>query len=670
VVLVASSLPAFQASREARPLPDPKVEWKRVEMPHFTLFSSAAKTRTLRIGESLERFREILGITTTGMDVNSPLPTLIYVFRNEIGYGPYKIGSDGRPSRNRIGYFVRTRDGNYVTVDASAGSDPLEVVYHEYMHYFLENNLPGLPVWINEGLAEYYSTFRLVGGTAEIGRPVEEHLAFFGSRSIIPLDRLFEVTHVSPEYTDPDLQPTFYAQSWAVTHMLMSGDVADGPAFSRFVSELGSGTATAAAVRETLGTSVAELENELRSYIRGRRFSYRRIGFTDAFEGDGMEVVPMERHEVLRALGDLLVHHPPIQADHARLHLREALRVNPKHGDSYVTLGILAQRLGQDEEALDSFRKATEVDPENPRVWSRLGRAMVRAYMEPRQGTPMIKGPTPEPLLEAREVLAKSLELDSDDPATLAAFGRTFVHDAVDVEEGVAALTRASESLPSRIDVLNDLLILLVTQGDRERVTLLVEERIRPRADERTLAWAWQTILSLDFEEAERLYRAGKPEEAEALLREAAARTDDPATRSRILSRIPSDKTTVSSMDGVLNEPLLQQYDLAISAANAGDLEQAIEILENVRTHATDPRMRDRAAADIEAMREDLRRRNLVNRINEATALFNQGRHEEAAAAIEEVLASDPPDTLRAHAERMLADLQPYLPRDENRRNF
>ena len=55
------------------------------------------------------------------------------------------------------GLFLRAPDKNYVLMRVDAeGPHPYAVVYHEYTHFLLSKSAEWLPLWLNEGLAEFY----------------------------------------------------------------------------------------------------------------------------------------------------------------------------------------------------------------------------------------------------------------------------------------------------------------------------------------------------------------------------------------------------------------------------------------------------------------------------------------------------------------------------------
>jgi hypothetical protein len=55
------------------------------------------------------------------------------------------------------GLFLHALDKNYVLLRVDAeGEHPYEVVYHEYTHLLLAKSADWMPLWMNEGLAEFY----------------------------------------------------------------------------------------------------------------------------------------------------------------------------------------------------------------------------------------------------------------------------------------------------------------------------------------------------------------------------------------------------------------------------------------------------------------------------------------------------------------------------------
>ena len=56
--------------------------------------------------------------------------------------------------------------------------EALRTIFHEYVHLVIDNVSEGMPLWLNEGLAEYDSTFQVEdsGRRALVGRAIPSHL--------------------------------------------------------------------------------------------------------------------------------------------------------------------------------------------------------------------------------------------------------------------------------------------------------------------------------------------------------------------------------------------------------------------------------------------------------------------------------------------------------------
>lgn len=146
--LVTAALPAAHA------LPKPKEEWIEIRTANFTLFSSAGEKDTQRLAADLERLRDALTQLSPGLALNSPYPTYIFVFRNADSFRPYQRLYKGKPLDSG-GYFLSRELANFVAINGDQRGDGRGIIYHEYLHYALRNNYASLPLWLNEGLAEY-----------------------------------------------------------------------------------------------------------------------------------------------------------------------------------------------------------------------------------------------------------------------------------------------------------------------------------------------------------------------------------------------------------------------------------------------------------------------------------------------------------------------------------
>src|SRR5262249_50695602 len=152
---------------------------------------------------------EALGTIFSNLDVASPVDTTVFVFHDKSQMQPFVPRYNGKPV-DIAGMFAARRDANFVLIDASGSHDRMPVVYHEYMHYFTKRNLPPLPPWFGEGIAQCYETFRIEGKTAVLGKTNVDLMNYLKQATFMPLEQLLAIRYDSPEYNEGDRRGVFY----------------------------------------------------------------------------------------------------------------------------------------------------------------------------------------------------------------------------------------------------------------------------------------------------------------------------------------------------------------------------------------------------------------------------------------------------------------------------
>lgn len=138
-------------------------------------------------------------------------PIDIYLFEDGSKYDAYmKRSFPGLPRRRA--FFVET--DTRLTVYAQWGERVAEDLRHEVTHGYLHAVLPHLPLWLDEGLAEYYETPRGMQGMNR------QHVAWIEPQIVDgkfhPDLRRLEQLSPSAEMTEAD-----YAEAWAWVHLLL-----------------------------------------------------------------------------------------------------------------------------------------------------------------------------------------------------------------------------------------------------------------------------------------------------------------------------------------------------------------------------------------------------------------------------------------------------------------
>src|SRR4051794_13940557 len=132
--------------------------WLEARTAHFRVYSCGPTQRVAQVAARLEQFRDAYASLAGAQSVASP-PIIVMAFPDHRTMEPYLPLYNGRPA-NLAAFFRRDSDENLIVLYlAGAGSDSLEPVFHEYTHLLLRHNMLFWPMWLNEGMADIYSTF-------------------------------------------------------------------------------------------------------------------------------------------------------------------------------------------------------------------------------------------------------------------------------------------------------------------------------------------------------------------------------------------------------------------------------------------------------------------------------------------------------------------------------
>src|SRR5690606_5264249 len=142
----------------------------------------------------------------------------VLLFRNEAEYREYAL--DPFSSAHYLG----ARDRDYIVL-ADFELRTETVLNHEYFHLFSRHAQFRLPVWLEEGLADLYSTLKITRKDVTYGYPLAEHLHYLQSSqgSPLPLKAIFAINRENRHGGDRGTISRLYAQGWALAHMTFQG---------------------------------------------------------------------------------------------------------------------------------------------------------------------------------------------------------------------------------------------------------------------------------------------------------------------------------------------------------------------------------------------------------------------------------------------------------------
>ncbi|MEA2338943.1 MAG: hypothetical protein QOE82_2950 [Thermoanaerobaculia bacterium] len=560
-------------------LPREKERWTTLTIDELTIYSSADDYTTRSVASGLVRLRDALGVVTQ-LKVRSPVTTRVYVFGDHRSFTFYCDAMLGR-SDGLSGVFHSNRDGNHVLIDGTVqGVD--HVVYHELTHYFLRNAVSSeVPLWFNEGLAEFYSTFTGHKDSVDVGLPVEAHIAWLRAQQLIPLKALFAVDHDSKEYHEGYRQGVFYAESWALVHYLMIGNPARRPQLGAYVGLIAAGKPIDEAFRAAFNTTFDDLERELRKYIRSFSMSYIRYSVADLKATPIPAPQPLARDALLVGLGDLLLHTNAPHFDDAETLLTAALKVNPSSADAYAEMGVAKSWQREDDKAETYFEKAVQLGSRDALPYLLYGDSILRR-LEGNVRT-SAKAPPPE-VIKARDLFRKATELNPVSAIAFSGLGATYTMANDDPAPGIAALERSLMLAPSDPPALYNLILLDARAGRRDDAARRLEVLARV-ADANVVARARENLFIADLNRAGELARAGKRAEAEEILRSVAAQT----TNEELKAQVNDQLASFNRVDPAKGQ--ISDFQRAVEKANAGKFKEALALIDALLPTIKEPEL-------------------------------------------------------------------------------
>jgi tetratricopeptide (TPR) repeat protein len=480
-----------------------KDTWVSVRTKNFFLLGNAGEKDIRQVGLKLEQFREVFTRLFPQMKFNTSVPTTVVVFKSDRAYAPFK------PDPNTAGYFQAGPDVNYITLttEVRGEQDPYSVIFHEYTHLLMENTFESVPVWFNEGLAEYYSTLSVSEDQKVlIGKPIGNHVFLLRDNKMLPLRTLFEVDYKSPHYHEKNKQGIFYAQSWALTHYLIMGKVGRGEQLNKFVKLLIAKLPTEQAFQQAFGVPFETIEKDLRAYVKQDRYNMsaqpleRKVGVDTE-----TQVAQLTEAEAQAYLGDLLLHS---NRKEAYTYLEKALKLDPNLGMAHASLGMAYFREGKVNEARASLERAVAANSQN--YLAHYYYALMLSRSGPNDA-PSVSEYTPEVVAKMRDHLQKAIALRPDFAGSYNLLGFLSVVTGQNLDESIAALKRVLSSSPGRHELAYTLGQLYARKGEYKTARDLLEQVTKSKADDEVRQHAEELLKQIrTYEEQTAQYEAAK----------------------------------------------------------------------------------------------------------------------------------------------------------------
>jgi tetratricopeptide (TPR) repeat protein len=343
--------------------------WIQVKSPDFIVLTDANEKQGRRVAFQFEMiravFRQFFNISGSAKDP----PVIIIAVKNENDLKPLLPEFWARKGlMHPAGVYLGGPEKNYIAlrldVTAKQGAgEPFEPIYHEYVHFLTRRMMSQLPLWMVEGLAEFYGNVRIEGHRVFVGAPSARNLDVLHHTPPLPLSTLFAVNASSPYYHEENKTSIFYAESWVLTHYLITRDWRERThRFADLINQLGQGVAPEEAVRRTIGDP-ARLQNELAMYIDRRAFTAAPLDAPSRLDPADFEAGPTSDAESLALRADFMAHNRHYQE--AQEMLEQALKLDPKLAAAYESIGFIFGQQGKMNEAIKWYSQAVALNSQS-----------------------------------------------------------------------------------------------------------------------------------------------------------------------------------------------------------------------------------------------------------------------------------------------------------------
>lgn len=349
--------------------------------PHFEMYTTNSEKQAAR---ALQVFEQVRYFFLEGGKVKPAADTTVRIiaFSSERDYKPY------RPSAGAFAYYLQSRERDYIVMQ-DIQPDHHATAVHEYTHLIMQHRNLQLPIWLNEGLAELYSSLEPRGKQAMVGRPEASRAYTLSTAKWIDWDVLFAVDYKSPYYSESEKMSIFYAQSWVLTHMLeLSPGYRDR--FFDFVSAIAKGASTPDAFQTVYGKSIAEVAKDVSSYVRQTAFQAALFDVTLSQSALSPQVTELSPFQVDLALADLLGSKAG-STDEARRRLTLLSEQNRDRFEPEESLGYLAWQNNDIPEAITHFAKAVDRGSKDTRMLYELALMKQSIQHEPEEVAALLR---------------------------------------------------------------------------------------------------------------------------------------------------------------------------------------------------------------------------------------------------------------------------------------
>jgi len=344
---------------------DKTENWLEVRSPHFVVLSNSSEKQARHVADQFERMRFVFHTVFPHANVDPGTPIVVLAVKDKRDF--QELEPEAYLAKGQIelaGLFLRAPDKNYVLLRLDAeGQHPYATVYHEYTHLLSSRAEEWLPLWLNEGLAEFYQNTEIRDKDVLLGEPSPENILLLRQQRLLPLATLFTVDHNSPYYHEENKGSIFYAESWAFTHYLEIRDRQQNTHCLTDYAELVSQKVDPVAAATRAFGDLKQLQAALEKYVAQPSFYQFKASISTEVDDTSFKVRALSPAQADAVRADFLVYEQPVKD--AKPLLERVLQEDPSNASAHETMGYLEFRQGNLAEARKWYEQAIKLDSQS-----------------------------------------------------------------------------------------------------------------------------------------------------------------------------------------------------------------------------------------------------------------------------------------------------------------
>jgi cytochrome c-type biogenesis protein CcmH/NrfG len=344
---------------------DKQENWLEVRSPHFRVITNANEKTGRRIADQFERMQSVFHTLLPKMPSDDAASIIVLAIKDEKDFRALEPQAYLAKGQLKLGgLFLRAPDKNYILMRVDAeGEHPYSVVYHEYTHFLLRKAGDWLPLWLNEGLAEFYQNTEIHEKQVSLGEPSAEDLQWLRQNRLLPLATLLTVDSTSPYYHEENKGSIFYSESWALTHYIYINDLQNKTQrLTDYAELLAKNVDPVTAAGRAFG-DLRQLQSALEGYIHQGSYRYFKMATKTEVDDSAFKVEAMPSTQADAVRADFLAYND--RAADSRALLDHILQQDPNNVSAHETMGFLEFRQGHIEEARKWYAQAVKLDSQS-----------------------------------------------------------------------------------------------------------------------------------------------------------------------------------------------------------------------------------------------------------------------------------------------------------------